>query len=130
MVRLAVAVVSLLLLAHGADGTYRAVRSRTQAPMTCADFAREGSSSAWLRLTGCEVDYVHAAYRESSARINELLFAVRPAGAGPDTPAPLVLSTRDPEVLSIAERTLGHGGTIDQEAFLVMMLQVVTAMRV
>ena len=144
MVRLALAVLSLLLLAHGADGTYRALRSRTQAQMTCADFAQNGSPSAWVRLTGCEVDYVQAGYRETpsdlwgrmfggaapSTHITELLFPVRPVGSNPSVPAALVVSTRDPDVLAIAERTLGARGTIDQEAFLVMMLQVVTTMRV
>jgi hypothetical protein len=144
MVRIALGLLSLLLVAHGADGTYRALRSRTQSQMTCADFAQKGSSSAWLALTGCEVDYVHAGYREAPrdlfgrlfggaaapARVTELLFPVRPVGSNPTVPAALVVSTRDPNVLAIAERTLSVRGTIDQEAFLVMMLQVVTAMRV
>jgi hypothetical protein len=143
MLRIALLLLSLVLLAHGADGTYRAVRSRTQTQMTCADFARDRPSSAWVRLTDCEVDYMHAGYRESPAdiwgrlfgkepapaRISELLFPVRAVGSSPDGPAALVVSTRDPGVVAIAERTLGTRSAIDQESFLVMMLQVVTAMR-
>ena len=144
MVRIALLVLSLLLLAHGGDGVYRAVRGRSQAQMTCEQFAREGTPAGLLRLTGCEVDYLNAGYREAPAdlwdrlfgnqpprsRITELLFPVRAASAPAGSPAILVVSTRDPNVLAIAERTLGARATIDQEAFLVMMLEVVTAMRV
>ena len=143
MVRTALLLIGLVLLAHGAEGTWRAVRSRAQAQTTCADFAAAKPASAWVRLTGCEVDYVHAGYRETAqdlwgrlfdraeprGRITELLFPIRTAGADASAPAALVVSTRDPQVLAIAERTLGASGDIDQEAFLVLMLQVVTAMR-
>lgn len=142
MLRLALLLLGLILLAHGADGTYRALKSRTQAQLTCDEFARQRPSSAWVRLTGCEVDYVNAGYRESAGDIwnrisgraaeggiAELLFPVRAAGADKTSPAPLVLTTRDPNVLAIAERTLGARSSIDQEAFLVMMLQVVTTMK-
>ena len=98
---------------------------------------REASSS-WVKITGCELDYLHAGYRHASSwrallpggsgfRIAELLFPARLRGS--DAPARLVVATRDPRVLAIAERAFGSNTPRDQESFLVTMLQVVTAMR-
>lgn len=128
IVRIALLLVSIPLLAHGAEGLYHAFRSRTQAHVTCEQFRRERPASAWLRLTGCEIDYVRAGYREARGRVTELFFPLRRAGASPAEPSPLVLATRDPALLAIIEREFSGAAQRDQEAFLVMMLQVVTAM--
>jgi len=128
LIRLALLLVSLPLLAHGAEGLYHAVRSRVQAHITCEQFRRERPSSGWLRLTGCEIDYVRAGYRETRGRVTELFFPLRAVGSSPAQPSALVVATRDPALLAIVERALAGPAQRDQEAFLVMMLQVVTAM--
>ncbi len=128
VLRIALLLVSIPLLAHGAERLYLAARSRTQAQVTCEDYYRNRPRSRWVRITGCELDYVRAGYRESGGRITELLFPARPAGSSPAMPAALVVSTRDPQVLTIAERTIQSGSNEDQESFLVMMLQIVTAL--
>lgn len=127
--RIALFLVSIPLLAHGGEGLYHAFRSRTQAQVTCAELTRGRPASGWLRVTGCEVDYVRAAYREQRGRITELFFPLRPMGSSPAVPAALVVSTRDPQVLAIAEKTIGSAMRPDEEQFLVMMLQIVTTMR-
>lgn len=129
LVRIALVLVGFPLLAHGAEGLYHAYKSRTRAQVTCEQFHRQRPRSGWLGLTGCEVDYVRAGYRETRGRVTELFFPVRPAGSSPAVPSALVLSTRDPRLLAIIDRELAGPAQKDQEAFLVMMLQVVTAMR-
>lgn len=129
LVRIALLLISIPLLAHGGEGLYFAARSRSQAHVTCEQYFQQRPRSGWVRVTGCEVDYVRAGYREARGRITELLFPLRPIGSSPAVPAALVLSTRDPEVLAIAEQTLGGAARTEQETFLVMMLKIVTAMR-
>ncbi len=129
MLRIALLIVSIPLLAHGGERLYLGVRSRAQAQVTCDDYFRNLPRSRWVRITGCELDYVRAGYRETRGRITELLFPLRPAGTSPALPAALVVSTRDPQVLSIAQRSIRSSSGGDQESFLVMMLQIVTAMR-
>ncbi|HXG54341.1 MAG TPA: hypothetical protein VNJ03_03105 [Vicinamibacterales bacterium] len=129
MIRIALLLISLPLLAHGGEGLYLAARSRAQTHLTCAQFFAQRPRSGWVRVSGCEVDYVRAGYREARGRITELLFPLRPAGSSPAVPAALVLSTRDPEVLAIAEQTIGGAARADQDTFLVMMLKIVTVMR-
>ena len=128
LIRLALLLVSLPILAHGAEGLYHAFRSRVQAHVTCEQFRRERPASGWLRLTGCEIDYVRAGYRETRGQVTELFFPLRAAGSSPAQPSVLVVATRDPALLAIVERALAGPAQRDQEAFLVMMLQVVTAM--
>lgn len=127
LIRIALLLVSIPLLAHGGEGLSHAFRSRTPARLTCEQFRSERPASGWLRLTGCELDYVRAGYRDTRGRVTELFFPVRPAGSSPAQPAALVVSTRNPALLTIVERELA-GPAQSQETFLVMMLQVVTAM--
>ncbi|HVL69040.1 MAG TPA: hypothetical protein VM364_17415 [Vicinamibacterales bacterium] len=127
--RLALLLVSIPLLVHGGEGLLTALRSGSQAHVTCAQLAREGPPSRWLHVSDCEIDYVRAAYRERQGRITELFFPLRPTGWSLAEPAPLVIATRDPQVLAIAEATIGGEAPADREAFLVMMLKVVTALR-
>jgi len=128
LIRLALLLVSLPLLAHGAEGLYHAFRSRVQAHVTCEQFRRERPSSGWLLLTDCEIDYVRAGYRETRGRVTELFFPLRAVGSSPAQPSALVAATRDPALLAIVDRALAGPAQRDQEAFLVMMLQVVTSM--
>ena len=129
ILRIALLLVSIPLLAHGGERLYLAARSRTQAQIGCEDYLRHRPVSRWLRITGCELDYVRAGYRETGGQITELLFPMRPAGTSPALPAALVVSTRDPQALAIAQQTIRSGSNADQESFLVMMLQIVTVLR-
>ena len=128
ILNIALLVVSLPLLAHGAGGLYHAARSQAQAKVSCADFHRERPASGWLQLTGCEIDYIRAGYRESRGTVTELFIPVRPIGSSPALPSMLVLSTQDPSLLAIVERGLTGPAQKDREAFLLMMLKIVTAM--
>ena len=96
--------------------------------MTCAEYAQTQPSALWLRVRDCDIDYLNAGYREARATIQELFFAVRPASAPSAQPALLVMATRDPAVLAIAQSGIGEGRQPTQEQFLIMMLRIVTAL--
>lgn len=129
MTKLLLLAAGLVLLAIGVQGLYTFGASRQPTATTCDHLVREQTRAVWLRVTGCEVDYVNAGFRESSGRIRELLFPVRAVGAVRGGPAALVAATRDPSALAIAESTIGNGRQPSQEQFLVMMLKIVTTLR-
>jgi hypothetical protein len=129
LLRFVLLLVSIPLLAHGGERLYIAALSRHQAQVSCEDYFRRRPVSRWVRITGCELDYVRAGYRESGGQITELLFPLRPMGTSPALPAAVVVSTRDPQALSIAQQTISRGSNGNQESFLVMMLQIVTTLR-
>jgi hypothetical protein len=129
MLKLVLLLTGLLLLSIGLHDLYRLSGARQQSVVTCEQFVRQRPQSAWLRVTGCEIDYVGAGFRESGGRVDELVFPVRPAGHPRTEPAALVAATRDQGALAIAQGTIGGGREPDQEQFLVMMLKIVTALR-
>lgn len=121
--------VGIPLLAFGGEKLYHAAGNPQQTTMTCEQFARERGRALWIRVTDCEIDYLGAGYSESGGRINEIFFPVRPAGQVRTEPAALVAATDDPDVLAIARDTMGENRQPDQEAFLVMMLRIVTMLK-
>jgi hypothetical protein len=113
MVKLILLVPAIVLLALGSEGLFQAIRGRHDASVTCEEFARTRPSSIRVRITGCELDYAHAAYRESGSTIEELFLPVRASGQSTG-PAPIVVATSDPAAMAIAQRVLGGNGTNDQ----------------
>jgi hypothetical protein len=130
LLKLVVLLASLPLLASGGTALYHAAGNRRQTSVTCEQFIRQPPRALWLRVSGCDFDYLGAGYRQSNGRIAELFFPVRPPAQSRTTPAVLVVATRDPQVLAMAEETLGNDRVPDQEAFLVMMLRIVTMLKV
>ena len=137
--RVVLVLISLPLLLHGGEGLYLVLANPEIEEISCDDYLDLGAQGSWLRVTGCHLDYLNAGYRDGSngvlARIlpgsegiSELLFPVRRSSEDLKEPVRLVVSTRDPMVLAIAERAFSTNGGKDQESFLVTMLQVVTAM--
>ncbi|HET7220399.1 MAG TPA: hypothetical protein VFJ02_20230 [Vicinamibacterales bacterium] len=95
------------LVALGGDGFYHALRSRERITIDCNDFARARPRSHRVLVTGCEIDYAAAGYREADGRIEELFLPARPVGRG--VPAPLVIATRNPSALALAQTVAGGG---------------------
>jgi len=83
----------------------------------------------WLRVTGCDIDYTHPAFNGSGDRVSELFFAMRLRGAPAAAPASLIVATRDPRALEIAQQGVSNGSSVDEEAFTVAMLRVVDLLR-
>jgi hypothetical protein len=130
LLKIALLLGGILLLAVGGEGIFHAARSRQLMALTCEQFVEQPPQTLWVRISGCDIDYLGAGYHESKGRITELFFPMRPAGRARTTPASVLMATRDPEVLAIAQHTIGEGRQPDQEAFLVMMLRIVTMLKV
>ena len=131
LLKSALVLLGLLLLAIGGEGVYQAATSRPQATLPCDEIAREPQRAKWVRITGCSVDYLGAGYyRESGGRVSELFLPVRPALEPKTTPVAIVVATRDPEVIALLQATVGGGQEPSQETFLVMMLRIVTKLAV
>jgi hypothetical protein len=119
--------VALLML--GAEGVYHSIRAREEVTTSCDQFARARPSSPRVHLTGCEIDYAAAAYRESGTRIEELYLPVRPAGEGTG-PAPIVVATRDPTAIAVAQSVLGGSRVTTPEQSIAVMRRVVEVLRI
>jgi len=126
--RIALLLVSIPLVVHGADGLYHALRSRSQVAIACDAFTADRPSSHWVRITGCDVDYLRAGYHESGGRLRELFLPLTPPAAPANQPVSLVVATKDPVVLESAAKAVRGAEAEDQNAYLAAMLEVVTAM--
>jgi hypothetical protein len=125
LVPAALVLVSLPFLAHGGESAYYAATNRQQVAVACEQFAKGAPRALWLRVTGCEVEYLGAGYRESNGRLDELFLPMRPPSQPAEAPVHLVIATADPQVLSIAGATIGNDRQPDQEAYVGMMRRVV-----
>lgn len=129
LVTAALLLVSLVLLAHGGEGLYHAATNRQPVALTCNQLVQQRPRAMWLRVSGCDIDYLGAGYRESNGHLDELFFPMRPPSQPPTSPIALVVATADPQVLAVAARTIGNNQQPDQETYLVMMLRIVTMLR-
>jgi hypothetical protein len=125
----AMLLISLLFLAHGSGGLYHAATNRQPVAVTCNQLMQQRPGALWLRVSGCDIDYLGAGYRESNGHLDELFFPMRPPSQPPTFPIVLVVATTDPQVLAIAEKTIGNNQQPDQETYLVMMLRIVTMLK-
>jgi hypothetical protein len=125
----ALLLVSLVFLAHGGEALYHVAANRQPATVTCNQFFRQRPSALWLRVTGCDIDYLGAGYRESNGRLDELFLPIRPPSQPPTSPVALVVATNDPQALAIAGTTIGNNQQPDQDAYVGMMRRIVTMLR-
>src|SRR5262245_54704591 len=124
MWKLSAVVVAVALVALGGEGLYHAFRSQEQIEIGCSDLAASRPYSHRLRVTGCEIEYGGVGYRGGAA-IEELFFPARPAGRA--VPAPVVIVTRDPAVLAVAQPILGGGRGRSAEQSVAEMRRIVEA---
>jgi hypothetical protein len=129
LLRVALLLLSLPLLAHGGEGMYYATRNRQVTTVTCPQVMVSAPEARWLRVVGCDIDYTHPAFTESGDRITGMYFAMRMRNERHDAPVSLVAATRDPQVLAVAQQALGNGAALDEEAFTIAMLRVVDILR-
>lgn len=129
MLKPSLLLVGFAIAAPGTTSLYHQITRPAPVVLTCAEYSARRPSARWLRVRDCDVDYLAAGYREANGTILELFLPVRPAGTPPTTPAALVIATRDPAVLALAQTGIGNGRHLNQEQFLIMMLKIVTALR-
>jgi hypothetical protein len=125
LVPAALVLVSLPFLAHGSESAFYAAINRQQVAVPCEQFETGAPRALWLRVTGCEVEYLGAGYRESNGHLDELFVPMRAPSQPAGAPVHLVIATTDPHVLSIAGATIGNDQQPDQEAYVGMMRRVV-----
>lgn len=125
MFRFVLLVLALPFVLLGAEGLYNATRARQQATLTCEQYARGERPSLLVRITGCEIDYAGAAYRDSGGQIRELFFPARPEGRG--GAASLVAVTTSPAALQFAQAALGHRRQPPVEESMAAMQKAATA---
>jgi hypothetical protein len=125
MLRIVLLILAVPFFLLGLEGLYNATRGRQQATLTCEQFAGGERPSLLVRVTGCEIDYSGAAYRDSGGRIRELFFPARPAGRG--GPAPLVAVTSNTTALQLAQAALGNRRQPSAEESTAAMQQVAAA---
>ncbi len=99
---LGIAIAALLIWAGG-QGTYEAMTNRRPTEMTCGDVAQAAPHTSWLRLTGCVADVTDSVYRERGGEVKELFIPLRPAGPKDAKPVHVLLSTKDPQLLALAQ---------------------------
>ena len=119
---------ALALIGLGAEGLYHARRGREKVAVDCFDLTRDPPPSHRLLVTGCEIDFVGSGYRESGGRIQELFLPARPAGRS--IAAPLVVATREPGALALAEKEFGGGRTVPPERSIAVMQSVAARIKV
>jgi hypothetical protein len=123
--RFALLLLSIPLLAHGGDGISQAVRNRQMTTVTCPQFMLVPPKARWLRVTGCEIDYTRPAITAAGSQVTEMYFAMRTRDEPGSAPVSLIVATRDPRALAVAQQALGNGTPVDDEAFTIAMLRVV-----
>jgi hypothetical protein len=115
------------LLLFGAEGLYYAVRARHETVLSCDQFARSGAASPRVRVTGCAFDHNGAAHRRAGERIDELFLPARSSGDKGGA-AHLIVATRDPSALALAQTVFGAGRTATPEQSLAVMQKVVAVL--
>jgi hypothetical protein len=129
MLKLILLVPAAALLLLAGEGIYHAVRARQLVAVACAQLGREPPPSPRLLVTGCEINYAGAGYRESGGQVEELFLPARPTG-GLSVPAPMVVATRDPAAIAVARSVLGGGRVPTSEQSLEAMRKVVAQLQV
>ena len=127
MLKLILLVPAAALLLLAGEGIYHAARGRQQVTIACDQFAANRRSPRVL-VSGCEINYAGAGYRESGGQIEELFLPARPAG-GLSVPAPIVVATRDPAAIALARTVLGGGRAATSEQSLEAMRRVVAQLQ-
>jgi len=129
LLRVVLLLLSIPLLAHGGEGLYGAAGNRQMTTVSCDQFMLTPPKARWLRVTGCDIDYMHPGFSTSAGRVTEMFFAMRRRNEPPDAPVSLIVATRDPQALAAAQPALGNDTGIDEEAFTVAMLRVIDILR-
>jgi hypothetical protein len=129
MLKLILLVPAAALLVFSGEGIYYAAQGRERAAVGCDRFMLARPSTPRVLLSGCEINYAGAGYRESGGQVAELFLPAWPAG-GQNLPAPIVVATRDPAAIAIARSVFGGGRVPTSEQSLDAMHRVVDALHV
>jgi len=107
-----VGVVGLVLGYFGVHMTYVALHDGTQLEISCADYVAKKPDAKWLRLTGCQYDLDHYAFKlksDSSSEIGRVYLSLRPVGVTTG-PTQILVERRDDDMLRVIEWAERGGG--------------------
>ena len=116
--RLLLLIPAVALLILGGEGLYHAVLGRGQVSIDCQALASAPPSAHGLHVTGCEIDHAGVGFRGSEG-IEEVFFPARPAGSR--GPSPIVIVTRNPAVLALAQTVASGSRSIPPEQSLAVL---------
>ena len=128
MFKLSLLVPAAAALVLAGEGIYHAIASRQQVAVSCDEFRRARPASPRVLVTGCDINFAGAGYRESSGQVEELYLPARPAG-NQAVAAPFVVATQDPAAIALVRRVLGGGRRATSEQSLDAMQTVVAQLR-
>ena len=126
MWKLSASVAAVALVALGGEGLYHAFRGRERVDVDCRDLAASKPSSHRLHVTGCEVEYGGIGYR-GDAPIEELFLPAKPVGRA--MAAPIVIVTRDPAALAMAQPLLAGDRSVPSDQSLAAVRKIVEGVR-
>ncbi|HTL38375.1 MAG TPA: hypothetical protein VL326_34835 [Kofleriaceae bacterium] len=92
---------AIIGLTFGGWHTYRARRDSKQVEMTCDEYLMDPPESHWVKLTNCEYDLEHFAYKKRSSRVEMAYLRVKPSGD--KGKVPIVVRREDAETLALVE---------------------------
>jgi hypothetical protein len=121
--RLLLLVPAVAITGLGAEGLYHALRGRDVVSLECQSLTNAKPSAHRLRVTGCEIDYAGVGFRGGET-IEELFLPARPVGRA--VPAPIVIVTRNPAALALAQTVLGAGRHVPADRSLPLLHKAVT----
>ena len=124
MLKLILLVPAAGLLVFAGEGIYHAARGLQPVAVACDRFRLERPSTPRVLVSGCEINYAGAGYRESGGQVAELFLPARPAG-NQALPSPIVIATRDPAAIADARTVFGGGRAPTSEQSLETMRKVV-----
>jgi hypothetical protein len=101
------ALVGLYLLWTGGQGLYTAVKNREPFQVACQNYGEVRPSQEWLELTGCSLNLLEASYTETGGSVTELFIPARGENEdGDGTPIHVLVATKDPDLLGIANQLI------------------------
>jgi hypothetical protein len=105
--RIVLGIGSVVLILMGANSLLFALTTTAPTPMTCAALAAAKPTSAWVKLSECDLDLAEAMIHTSSGKVEHLLIPMRaPGTVGPTS---LVLSVSDSDILAKADKADSGG---------------------
>lgn len=97
---------------YGGDGVYEYVQARSVEVIPCDALASAPPKGVYLRVTGCVVDLVGAAYLEKKKGLqvvsSEVIAPLRRPNASQGELARIFVSTRDPKALDLVGRMIAY----------------------
>ena len=109
-----IGIVAAIALGLGIWQGYRSFRDGTQVQMTCAQYTAARPDSHWVKLTDCEYDFEHVAFKKQNGSIDVVYLPLRPYGDA-TSPAQIVVKRDDKLMREMVEQSESNRDPSDAE---------------